>query len=180
VPATTLDPLDAPRKRWSVGRILTVATVLVLVLFWIWVFTGLPKKANPDHISDKAWVERAEATCKATLDRIEVLPGAEASPTAADRADVLDLANDDLAQMLDRLAGPGPTDPGDATVVDQWLADWRIYLGDRRDFANRLRRDRNAKLLLDEKHGHGIDEVITIFAHDANDMPSCAAPGDVA
>jgi hypothetical protein len=158
--------------------VLAVVAALAIVLFWLWIFSGAPRRQNPDRLRDRAWVERAEATCAATVDRIEALPPAPSSASSAERADVVDGANQELDAMLTVLADDPPTGEGDLEVVRPWLADWRTYLDNRRDYERRLRTDPGARLFVDEKFGDPIETVIGIFA-DVNDMPSCATPGDV-
>jgi hypothetical protein len=52
-------------------------------------------------------------------------------------------------------------------------------VANRRDYADRLRVDPEARLLLDQSlGGDSVDKPIEIFA-DVNDMPTCATPGDV-
>jgi ABC-type transporter Mla subunit MlaD len=167
------------RSTWRVGRILAVAVALGLVLFWLWIFAGGPKKQNPDYLADRAWVQRAQDTCRATVDRIDALPPASESTDNVARAQVVDRANDELETMLDQLAARRPTGDGDEEVVQPWLADWRTYLGNRRDYADRLANDPGAQLLVDEKFHDSIETVIGTFA-EVNDMPACAPPGDVA
>jgi hypothetical protein len=63
--------------------------------------------------------------------------------------------------------------------ANEWLSDWRTYLGDRERYADALRADPDARLLVSEKPGEGqqITEWIDEFAK-ANRMPSCASPTD--
>ncbi len=166
------------RRGRTLPRILAVTAALALILFWLWIFSGAPKKQNPDYLEDRAWVDRSEATCAAAVDRIEALPAAPSSRDAAARADVVDQANDELDRMLDRLEADQPTGEGDLEVVRPWLTDWRAYLANREDYAARLRQDAGAQLYVDEKFSDNIDTVIQTFA-EVNEMGSCAPPGDV-
>jgi hypothetical protein len=83
--------------------------------------------------------------------------------------------------MLDDLDGLSSLAPaGDQRRrADEWLADWRTYLGDRRDYAAALRTNPGARLLVSEKPGEGrqITGWIDEFAK-ANRMPSCVTPTD--
>jgi len=155
-----------------------VVAVLALVLFWIWIFSGGPAKPNPDYLGDRAWVARAERTCRRTVDRIGQLPEASGIARATTRAGVLDQATEELIVMLGRLDEPPPDDAGDARLVEAWLADWRTYVADRRTYADELRRDPAARFLVAEKFDDPIDRVIGTFA-EVNDMAACATPGDV-
>jgi hypothetical protein len=155
-----------------------VGAALALILFWIWIFSGAPRKQNPDRLEDRAWVSRAEATCAATRHRIDRLPPAQATKGAAARADVVDRANDDLTAMLDELAADQPRGDGDRVIVRRWLVDWRRYVGNRRDYTSRLRKDPGARMYVDEKFNDSIETVISTFAQ-VNDMDSCSTPLDI-
>jgi hypothetical protein len=165
-------------KNWSFARVLAVTTGLALILFWLWIFSGAPRKQNPDYLEDRAWAERTEATCAATVARIDDLPAAPSAGSSSERAAVVDRANDELEAMLDELDVDLPSSQEDVEVVRPWLADWRTYLANRRDYADRLRTDPDAQLLVDEKFRDSIETVIGTFA-EVNEMDSCVVPGDV-
>lgn len=165
-------------KGWSFARVLAVTTGLALILFWLWIFSGGPRKQNPDYLEDRAWAERTEATCAATVARIDDLPAAPSAASSSERAAVVDRANDELEAMLDELDVDLPSSKDDLEVVRPWLADWRTYLANRRDYADRLRTDPDAQLLVDEKFRDSIETVIGTFA-EVNEMDSCVVPGDV-
>jgi hypothetical protein len=63
--------------------------------------------------------------------------------------------------------------------AEEWLADWRVYLGDRQDYAEAVRTDGNAALLVSEKEGTGrqITGWIDEFAL-SNKMDDCVTPTD--
>ena len=66
---------------------------------------------------------------------------------AAARAEIVDQANERFAQMLEELAAQRP-EGEEGEVVDAWLADWHTYLDDRVAFAEALREDPEARLLV--------------------------------
>jgi hypothetical protein len=90
---------------------------------------------------------------------------------------VLEDANRVFARMVDDLADLAP--PGDdGRIVGLWIDDWRTYLGDRREFAERLRVDPDARLLVTPAPGgRHITERIDDFAAD-NRIPACSTPLD--
>lgn len=181
VPATTDDPeVDEPlAMRWSVGRVLAVLTMVAIAVFWAAVFAGLPKRANPDRLDDRAFVTRTEARCVTLLADLADLPNGSFVQDPVERARVLDEATDRVEAMVDAIDADAPTTGDDARSVEGWIADWRTYVANRRDYADRLRVDPEARLLLDQSlGGDSVDKPIEIFA-DVNDMPSCATPGDV-
>lgn len=165
--------------RWRAGRVAMVLAVLAMVGFWAWIFAGGPKKTNPDRLDDRAFVERTVDRCDALRTDLRTLPNAATTASASARADVLDRANERVAAFVAAVEADAPRRGGDATSVNGWLADWRRYLADRRDFARRLRRDPKAQLRLSlSPLKDGVDQTIEVFA-DVNDMASCATPGDV-
>ena len=174
-----------PGTRGSrVGRVVVLVVVLALVSMWgyvLYLAFGPGRQPPIDRLDDPAFAEAAEERCGAALAEIDRLPVASASHTAAERADVLARANRVYATMLDDL-GPLQTlaPSGDQRRrAGDWIADWRTYLGDRQDYADALRTDPEARLLVSEKPGEGqqITGWIDEFAL-ANRMPSCVSPTD--
>lgn len=166
------------RPRGSRGVYLGVAVVIAMMLMWIWIFSGAPKKVNPDRLADRAWVERAEDTCRTTMDRVDGRSEPTDSDEPDDRADAIDASSDDLEDMLALLADPLPSEESDREVVEPWLDDWATLIEDRRTYADAVREDPDARFLITEKFNDGIDDVIGTFA-EVNEMPSCGPAGDV-
>lgn len=165
--------------RWTIGRVATVVAVLAMVGFWAWIFAGGPQKENPDRLDDRAFVARTEKRCRALRSDLKALPNAAVLTDAADRAELLDDANALVTGMVDEIEADAPERGEDAASVSGWITDWRLYLADRADYADRLRRDPEAQLLLSRSElGDSVDKTIEIFAQ-VNDMRDCATPGDV-
>ena len=181
-PAETPD--DEPRGwRWTPSRIAVALTVLALVSMWVYVlylaFGGGPQH-QIDHIDDPAFAAAGEARCALALRAVGKLPLADESPNASARADVIDKANGDFTAMvddLDRLATRIPN-AQERSQTQAWLADWRMFIGNRQDYADTLRRDPHARMLVSAKGGMQITEWIDEFAN-ANQMDSCVSPTDV-
>ncbi len=179
-PRTDL-PTDAPdarqRRRTNLWRGAGVATMLLIVLFWFWIFSGAPRRQNPDFLEDRAWVEQAEATCTATMEGIDER-GKGGERSREQRADDIDAASAELRAMLATLADPPPGPAPDREVVDKWFADWNTHLDDRDRYADAIRTDPDARFITTEKFGDQIETVIETFA-DVNEMPACGPAGDV-
>ena len=172
---------STPRRRgFTVGRVLVIVAVVSIAIFWSLVFAGWFDKRNPDYLTDRAFVTRTADRCAEARRSINRLPPASDSPTAESRAAVVDQATDRLQDMVDAIAADHPTNPSDARIVTAWVADWRVYLANRRDYARRLRRDPQAQFLVDQKPraNDSYDRVIKNFA-DINDMPDCGPTLDV-
>jgi hypothetical protein len=175
---------DAPGRRWTPTRVVLVGVVIALVSMWVYVLYlafGPGRQPPIDRLDDPGFAQAAEERCAAAVADVAELPLANESPDAAARAEVLDQANATFAAMLDDLDGMTVLAPaGDQRRrTEEWLADWRTFLGDREDYADALRRDPGARLLVSEKAGQGqqVTEWIDEFAK-ANRMPSCASPLD--
>lgn len=180
VPVTPAPGGPPPTEKSKVGRVVVTIAVVGMVSMWVYVLYlafGPGRQEPPNHLDDRTFPIAAQATCSSALDLVAKLPPAFSSKTAADRAEVIDEANADLEHMLDELDRLVPGGEDGATVKE-WLADWRTYLGDRQDFADALRTDPDARLLVSPKEGSQITEWLDDFAGD-NDMPACSTPGDV-
>ena len=172
------------RRRWTPTRVLLTAVVIAMLTMWGYVLFlafGPGRQPPIDRLDDPAFAAAAEARCAGALEQVEALPVAAASDTAAERADVLAQADEVFAAMLDDLDDMVDLAPaGDQRDrASAWLADWRTYLGDREAYAEALRDDPGARLLVSEKAGEGrqITGWIDEFAN-ANHMPSCTTPVD--
>lgn len=181
------DPVGdpAPRRGSPIGRVVVVAVVVGLVAMWgyvVYLAFGPGREPPVDRLDDPAFARAAEARCAAAVDQVDQLPLATETPTPRARAGVLDQANGTFATMLDDLEGMVELAPagGQRERVWLWLDDWRTYLDNRLEYADRLRNDhRDARLEISEKAGTGrhITGWIDEFAL-ANRMPSCATPTD--
>ena len=151
-----------------------------MAALWLWAWFGPADRHPPGVLADRTFPEQAQQICTRTAGVIAALPPAYASPNATARAGVIDRANAALGDMLDQLDAIAPPDQGrDGTMIHQWLTDFRTYLGDRVTYANALREDPNAHMLVTEKAGQQITEPIRFFA-TYNHMDQCVPPGDLA
>jgi hypothetical protein len=171
-------------RRSRLGRTVVLIVVCALLSMWgyvLYLAFGPGRQPPIDRLDDPAFAEAAEQRCAATLEEVDRLPVASASQTAAERADVLARANAAYAAMLDDLDDLDTlARAGDQRRrADEWLGDWRTYLGDREKYAEALRTDPDARLLVSAKAGEGqqITGWIDEFAR-ANRMPSCVSPTD--
>jgi hypothetical protein len=167
------------------GRLAVAVVVVLLVSMWGYVLFlafGPGRQPPIDRLDDPAFAEAGEARCARAVEAVDALPGAAATPDAADRADVIDRANAEFAAMLDDIEADLQLAPaGDQRQhASEWLADWRLYLGDRAEYADALRTDPDARLLVSEKPGEArqVTGWIDEFAL-ANKMDSCVTPTDV-
>ena len=154
-------------------KILFPIGVVLFVAFWAWALFFASKTAV-NKIDDVAWTERAESICapvKAELRSMELL----ANPSLEVRADLVVQSTDMLAAMLDDVEAVQPSDPKGQAIVPDWIADWRILVQDRYNYAERLRSGQDVPFTESAVRNVPITERIETFAGD-NAMPSCAPP----
>jgi hypothetical protein len=175
-----LDAPDTPGSRWTVGRVLVRVAIVLMVAMWVYVLYlafGPGRQAPPDRLADPTFATDAQAVCDAAHDDVDELPSAVEADSAAERAEIVDLANQRFEAMIDDLEAIAP-EGEDGELVREWIADWRTYLQDRADFVDALRVDADAQLLVTAKDREQITEFIDAFAAD-NRMIACATPIDV-
>ena len=173
------DDADVSPRTNTILKAIMVMAILGMVAFWAWIFAGGPTKANPDFLGDRAYAARTATRCQRMVDEINRLPPAATSHTAPQRAAVVDQATAIITSTVDEIEATAPRSGDDALRLHGWIADWRTYLRDRRDYTVRLRQKPRAQLLFDKNPaGDPIDQPIKEFA-DVNDIPSCDPPGDI-
>ena len=162
------------------GWRIVVGVVLVgFAAFWIYALFFASKEAV-NRIGDRAWAERAEAICtRANIEReglADFRVVDESNPAMlAERGDLIDRVTDIIEGMLDDVVAVEPSDEKGQAIVPLWEADYRTYLGNRRDFADELRAGHNDAFRETAVDGIPISDKIEQFAGD-NEMPSCAPP----
>jgi hypothetical protein len=176
VPATPTET-PAPSRRVTAGRVAATAVALGVALLWIYALTRRPEPP-PDRLDDTAFAPQAEEICTATLQRLDQLPNAHDAAGPTERAAIVEQSNEDLATMLAALERALPAGERDRRMLDQWLADWRTYLDNRRDYADRLRRQGDTRIYVSEKDGRQITVAVDRFA-EVNRMPTCRTPKDI-
>ena len=163
----------------TIGRVLGVLAFVVITVWWIYVFANGSSVEHPDDFDDAAWTTEAEAVCAARQQAILDLPNAASVSTPQERADLVELATAELDQMVRELAALGPpaTSKG-AEIVPQWLADYEIYLQDRRNWTEVLRTGDDPPFLISgNADGVRVTDLLGTFA-EVNEMRSCAPAGD--
>ena len=168
--------------RQSVARIGIVTAVLLTSAMWLYAFVFASREAV-NKIGDSGWQHRAESLCAAALlKRLELADYRLIEDSGPDalrqRADIVDKATDTLEEMVTSIASIPPTDAKGLALVPQWLADYKTYVQDRRDYADVLRSGVNEPFSETMVDGLPLSEKISTFAAD-NRAPSCKAPIDL-
>jgi len=167
----------------STGRkvLLYAGLLFVVVTFGLWIYALFIYDPGLmiDELGDRTFPRKAEEICHRARVEIEKLPTAERTPDPAERADVIDTANESLRAMTAELAGIVPQGDGRVTVgIGQWVEDWNVYIADRQSYADELRTDADARFTETPKSNRQISRAIDAFAQ-VNRMESCMVPGDV-
>ena len=183
-----------PRRWRRLGRWLGGLFVAASFVFWAWAFSPWARTENPGRLDDRDFVQWADQRCAQTQAAIDALPSPRQAASWADRAGQVDRGTDEVEALVTDLRlraeselsvsteGDGPPD---AALVGAWLADWDVYISDRRSHSARLlfadedTDDRELRfLLVDMVEGSTYTERMDGFAR-LNNMDNCQVPGDV-
>ena len=174
--------LDEHRPNpWLRGLLLVILTAFAA--FWIWALFFASKEAV-NRIEDRAWAERAEAIClEATKERIELADLTRIDQAGPEliyrRAEIVDESTAILEAMLDDVVAVAPADAKGQGIVPLWEEEYRVYLQDRRDYADQLRETgENLAFYETAVDELPITERLATFAGD-NEMSTCAPPIDL-
>ena len=176
------------------GRWLAGLFVVGSFVFWGWAFSPWARTENPARLDDREFAQWADQRCAQAQTAIAALPTARQAASRADRADQVDRGTDevemlvaDLRQRAEASLSESTSEDGppDASLVRDWLADWDVYVTDRRSHSAKLRTasddtpDRELRfLLVDMTEGSTYTERMDGFAR-LNNMDNCQVPGDV-
>ncbi len=169
---------DQDFNPWSIGRILAGLFIVGSFAFWVYAFSGIPSRENPDRLDESAFAVEADGLCAAAKARIGELPSADSAPDVLARADVLDQANDEVETLIRQLRSIVSGSDSDVRNLGLWLDDWEVFAADRREHAERLRTEGDVRFVVSGKEGQHVTEWIDGFAR-VNDMDSCEVPLDV-
>lgn len=174
------DPDSSPEKAWTTGRITVSLIMLSVVIFWAWALGPFGPRDNPDSLDDVTYSPAAISICSSAISQLDGLEPAAAAVDPADRADTLSEANVILTTMVEELTAlvdPTGTDR-DALILDKWLSDWDIYLGDRDDHVQRLLTEGDVPFEVSRVERTSVTGRVDWFAN-ANQMQECGVPLDL-
>lgn len=181
-PSPAHAPAPTPAADRSVASLLSrIAIALFIVtMAAMWGYALLWPHEVPGRLDDTSFPMDAEPVCHRYRVQLDGLPRSISVRTPEERGDLVDQGTSILAAMVDELRGLIPTADPPRSMVTEWLADWEIYLEDRRDYAQRLRGDANARFYVtqSDRDDKQITQAVDRFAA-VNAMPSCGIPDDV-
>ena len=176
------------------GRWLAGLFVAGSFVFWAWAFSPWARTENPARLDDRSFAQWADQRCARAQTAIAALPTARQAASRAERADQVDRGTDEVERLVDDLRRRAETSlaestsgdgPPDGALVRDWLADWDVYIADRRGHSAKLRTadddtpDRELRfLLVDMTEGSTYTERMDGFSR-LNNMDNCQVPGDV-
>lgn len=167
----------------KIVRVILVVVCSAIGAMWIYAF-GFASRESFNKIGDDAWKARAEAHCQvAENERFALEDLTQMNPEDVNalkkKADIVEKATDSLERAIDKIAQDSPSDAKGKELVPQWIADYRKYIQNRRDFIQALRTsDRRPFFAETEVEGVPISERIGKFARE-NDMKTCQPPLDL-
>lgn len=173
-----LEPV--PEGMGRTTRLLATVFILVAIAFWIFAFSPWARQIfqAPDQIADETYVANIEATCAATVAQLDALPSARSADGPIERADIVEDSNVALNALTLELAMLEGGTEDDRRLVNLWLQDWGILIGDRQTHVERLRTEGDVRFLNSEVDGIFVAERMNGFAR-VNDILSCLPPGDL-
>ncbi len=149
---------------------------------WIYALFFASKEVV-NKVADEQWRRDSDEICLSAKRQRESLIDlrlvSESGPNAlAERADVVDLATDTLEKMVFEIANLPVMDAKGAAIVPLWLADYRTYIADRRNYADQLRDGINSPFAETQIDQLPLSEKLATFASD-NRLASCKPPIDL-
>jgi hypothetical protein len=186
VVVTDTESTGPSETRRTLRRLGVIAVVASFVGIWGYVMylTFFEGRADlRDKMDDTRFTAAAEETCAESAQVFADLPLASETRSPEERGDLLDRGTDELERMVTRLEGlVPPREADEATAVERWLADYRTFVQDRREYADAQRDPANDRydqpFAVTDRGGFQIDVLIDDFA-GINDMVSCETPDDV-
>lgn len=164
-------------------RYLLTSICLLIAGMWVYAFGFAPRESF-NKIYDTSWQARSQAHCKVAenirFSFEDLTPMRPDDPQALKaKAKVVDAATDALEDAIDLIAADKPSDAKGQELVPAWIADYRIYISDRRAFAEALRSATTRPYFAESDiEGVPVSERINKFARE-NDMKTCQAPYDL-
>jgi hypothetical protein len=145
-PAGDLD-VEPERTRSRRLRIALVAALVVLIGIWAYALVYSLFRRDPERFTAAERSAVLEA-CETAFDDLHDLPPIDPPPTNESVAVRATSETRVFEQMLDRMRAVEPERRDAAIALHAWLDDWEQLLDARRQYAQEVRTDRNAELLV--------------------------------
>ena len=164
-------------------RVLLTAICGLIAGMWVYAYGFAPRESF-NKIYDTAWQARSQAHCKKAenirFSFEDLTPMRADDPLALKaKAKVVKAATDALENAINSIAADIPSDAKGQELVPAWIADYRLYISDRRAFEAALQTATTRPFFAEsEIEGVPVSERISKFARE-NDMKTCQAPYDL-
>ena len=165
------------RRRWLTAVLGVIA--LAIAAMWVYAFGFAPRDGvNP--VRDKAWSDAAEARCSLASDQLAPLVF-RTKITESNKAEelpvfvgILDRSYAIINSMLDDVERLPRTSEKAQVLVPQWMADYRIWENDLKEWIEQLRAGSLVKFgVAVTETGIPVNERINTFATE-NRILSCS------
>lgn len=169
-------------RKATFTKVVLVLVCSLIAAMWVYAF-GFAPRESINRVNDREWSKRAESICReAAVERTGLTDlsklDVDDPESLARRAELIDLATDTLERAMERIEAVPPTDDKGREIAPLWIADYRQYLADRRDYAATIRSGAVSSFTESQIDGLPISEKIETFAR-ANEMDSCIPPYDL-
>jgi hypothetical protein len=182
--ATPPGPSPARSKGAVAARVGLTVVVLLIVAMWVYAF-GFAEKQGVYVLDDEGWTQRAQTICERyeqqRLELVDMDAGYIENPTNAqmlERADVVDRATDILEAELAEVFAVAPNNERDQKIATEYEGFYRVLIGDRRAYTERLRNFELGPYLETKIDGGPVTNILLDFT-TANQMKRCAPPGEL-
>ena len=166
-----------------ISRIVLWSVCSLIALMWVYAFIFAPRE-SVNKIKDEAWAQRAQAHCMKAEDiRFALEDLTEMNPNDSlalkQKAKIVEKATDSLEEAINLIANDQPSDDKGKAIVPLWIAEYRLYIKDRRLFAQALMTSQTRPYFAEtEVEGVPVSERLGKFARE-NKMKACQPPLDL-
>jgi hypothetical protein len=162
-------PEGGPRSRLL--RVSLLAALVVLIGLWAYALVYSVVRRDPERLSstERAAVVKA---CEDASNRMLALPAVPTPPTNATVAARASAETDALERMVTEVRRLHPDRSAAATALTAWLHDWDRLLDARRTYADEVRTDRGAQIVVPNDAGSPIFVRMNKYA-DGKGLAEC-------
>ena len=177
-----LDDEGAEPKSMTIGRAIVIFVVglVVLASFGVWgyAYSGQADRPTPDTLDDPRFAALAASICEGAMAEFDTLPDPLEAADNVERAEQIRISNTIFSTMIDDLEAATTGTARDQQIIGSWLADWRTFVQNRADYADRFELDENARFYVASVGGERLERRIPRFA-DTNLISICSPPSDI-
>ena len=166
-----------------ITRIVLWSICSLIAAMWVYAFL-FASRESANKINDEAWTVRAQAYCMTAQNvRFSLEDLTEMNPNDSQalkkKAQIVEKATDALETAINAIANDTPNDEKGQAIVPLWIDEYRLYLKDRRLFAQTLRTATTRPYFAEtEVEGVPVSERLGKFARE-NKMKACQPPLDL-